>query len=275
MMAGLAVLTFMDVLVKIVGARYPTLPLVAMRFAFGTLAALAVWWVLQPGWPSRATIRANALRGIVVAATSTTFFYALQRLPLAEAIAFSFLSPFCLALFGWLILSERIGRLTLAGLIVGFGGMAIMTFGQSKGSALPADGIAAAVASAAFYALSLVLLRQRAQTDALITIVLFQNAIPGLVVAAPALAQWQPVPLGDLLLFAAIGTLGVAGHLLMARAFRASEAARLAPFEYVSLIYAVAFGFLFFGEIPGTATLAGSLLIVGGTALAFREKAGA
>jgi S-adenosylmethionine uptake transporter len=76
---------------------------------------------------------------------------------------------------------------------------------------------------------------------------------------------WTPLTLADTALFALIGTIGVAGHTLLAHAFARIEAARLAPVSYVTLAWGVLFGVGFFGEVPGWATLAGAALIVLGT----------
>jgi S-adenosylmethionine uptake transporter len=214
--------------------------------------------------------------------TATTFFYSLQTLPLAEAIAFSFLSPLFLALFGAMILGEAIGRSTLYGLGFGFAGMLVMTFGPSLagglGTALAGSkplhlpGVAAAVLSAISYAFGLVLLRQRAQQDALVIIVLFQTMVPATLLAIPAMLVWKPAPMADVPLFLAMGALGLCGHLLIAKAFATAEAARLAPSEYSALIFASIFGYAFFSEIPGLATLIGSTLVIAGTLVAIGRR---
>lgn len=272
--AGIGVLSAMDVLLKIVGARYPTFQLVFMRFGFGLLFALGAWMMLRPAWPDRAAIRANLMRGTIVAFTGTFFFFALQTLPLAEAVALSFLSPLFLALFGAMILGEKVGPFTIAGLILGVLGMLVMTLGKRIADVpLYIPGALAAIASAVSMALALVLLRQRAQKDALITIIVFQNAVPALMMLLPALSVWTPPSAGDLTLFTLIGALGLVGHLLLGLAFKRAEAARLAPTEYSALLFAILFGFFIFSEVPGLMTLAGAVLIVIGTALAMRQDA--
>ena len=270
--AGIGVLSAMDLLLKIVGARHPTFQLVFMRFAFGLAFALLTWAALRPALPDRAAIRANLMRGTIVTFTGTFFFFALQTLPLAEAVALSFLSPLFLALFGALILGEKVGPLTIAGLVFGVIGMLVMTLGKrAVGMPLYIPGALAAIASAVSMALALVLLRQRAQKDALITIIVFQNAVPAAMMAIPAYSVWTTPALSDLGIFTIIGMLGIVGHLLLGLAFKRAEAARLAPTEYSALIFAVFFGFAFFDEMPGLITLAGVVLIVIGTALAMRQ----
>lgn len=276
MVAGIGVLTGMDVFLKLAGPHYPTFQLVFLRFAFGLCFSLAVWLYLRPPLPDREAVRINVLRGFIVIVTASCFFYALQTLQLDEAVAFSFLSPLFLALLGAMLLGEAIGRHTLLGLLFGLLGMLAMTLGQGfSGRDLHLPGVAAAIASAVSYALALVLLRQRAQQDALITIVVFQCLVPAIILLGPALYLWRPFRPGDFAIFAAIGGLGVVGHLLLAEAFKRAEASRLAPFEYVALVFAALFGFVIFSEVPSLSTLVGTLLIVAGTFFAMRQRGAA
>jgi S-adenosylmethionine uptake transporter len=82
---------------------------------------------------------------------------------------------------------------------------------------------------------------------------------------------WTPLTPDDIALFALIGTIGVTAHTLLAQAFARIEAARLAPVGYVTLAWGALFGVLFFGEVPGWATLAGATLVVLGTLLTQRR----
>jgi S-adenosylmethionine uptake transporter len=88
----------------------------------------------------------------------------------------------------------------------------------------------------------------------------------------PVLWVWTPVTLADTALFALLGSIGVTAHTMLAHAFARIEAARLAPVGYVTLVWGVLFGLLFFAEVPGLATVAGATLIVLGTVLTQRRK---
>ena len=132
-------------------------------------------------------------------------------------------------------------------------------------------GAVAILVSAVGYSLNLIMLRHRATRDPLAQIILFQNVGPALILAVPAYFVWTAPALEDLGLFAVIGTIGVTAHTMLAHAFARIEAARLAPVQYVTLVWAVLFGFLFFAEVPGLATAIGAALIVIGT-LATRRR---
>lgn len=271
--AAIAVLSAMDAVIKGMSAHYHTFQVTFLRYACGSLVAACVVAVVRPGWPSRDTVLANAMRSVVAVLTACTFFYALRELPLAETLILSFLAPTLVALFGMLLLKEPIDARIVWALAIGFGGTLIVVLGGegAGGGARSWTGIAAALASAVFYALSVVLLRQRAQRDSFMHIVIFQNIGPLVLIAPFGTAVWQTPAWPHFGWFMLIGVLGVIGHLLMATAFAKAEAARLAPLEYTALIWAVLIGYAAFSEIPTLATLAGGALIIGAALITSRR----
>ncbi len=271
--AGIAVLSIMDAVIKGMSVHYPTLQVTLLRFACGTIVATGVVAALRPGWPSRETAQANLLRSVIAVVTAVSFFYALGQLPLAETLVLSFLAPMFVALFGLLMLKERVDPKIIAAIAIGFGGTLVVVVGQTEEAAAARSwlGVGAALLSAITYALSMVLLRQRAQRDKFLHIVYFQNVGPAILVMPFGLWAWQPLNLTHLAWFMLMGVLGVIGHVLMATAYAKAEAARLAPLEYTALIWAVLIGYGVFGEIPTWATLGGGLLIVAAAMLTSRR----
>jgi len=273
--AAEGLLTLMDALIKLLSARYPALQIAFLRFAFG-LAGAAVYAAWSPpGWPTREAMLHNGVRAVLIVVTATTFFFALGRLPLADAIALSFIAPVLTALLGVGLLGERLDWRIGVALAAGFAGMLLIVGGKVGGAGLDREaaiGAAAVLVSAVGYALNIIVLRHRATRDPLSQIVLFQNLGPLLLLAIPVLWVWTPPTLGDLSLFALIGSIGVMAHTMLAHAFARIEAARLAPVGYVTLVWGVLLGLLIFAEVPGLATLAGAALIVLGTVLAQRRR---
>ena len=271
--AAEGLLTLMDALIKQLSPRYNVLEIAFLRYAFGMIGAVVYALWKQPGWPTREAAAYNGLRAFLIVITATSFFFALGHLPLADAIAMSFISPALTALLGAMLLGERLDwRIGLA-LATGFLGMLLIVGGKVGGAGLDETVMVGAVAvlvSAVGYSLNLIMLRHRATRDPLAQIILFQNLGPALILAVPALWVWSAPSLADLAQFALLGTLGVVAHTMLAHAFARIEAARLAPVTYVTLVWGVLFGFLFFAEIPGLATFAGAALIVFGTILTRR-----
>ncbi len=263
-------LALLDAIIKMQSAHFEVPQLSFMRFAMGSVFA-AAWFMRAPAWPSRDAVKFNVLRSLIGVGASWSFFTGLSLLPLAEAMAISFAAPLMLAVMGVLFLGERVGPRLVLALLAGFAGMLVIVAGQ-MGSAdyTPGTlkGALAVLLATVFYASFLILLRVRANQDPIPTMLLFQNLGPALIMAIPAAAVWQPMSAQDWGLFVLAGALGIAGHSCMIMAFAKAEAARLAPVHYVALLWGTLYGWLFFGHLPGVATLIGAALVVGATLLA-------
>ena len=275
MLTAEALLTLMDAIIKGLSAGYPTLEIAFLRFGFGALWATLLLFVVRPGWPSKETVQAHLSRSVLVVITASCFFFALGRLPLAETVALSFLSPMLMVVFGGFFLNERLDRSIGIALAAGFGGMLLIVgsrLGETSYQPGALAGVAALLVSTVTYALNIVVLRRRAQRDPPLTIGWFQSAVPALILLVPAALVWASPNVADLGLFALVGGLGVAGHYLLAMAFARAEAARLAPLQYSTLVWGTLFGYLLYAEVPTAATLAGALLIVAGARIAQHRR---
>lgn len=273
---GIALLSAMDALIKALVGHVPVVEIAFCRYAVGSVIMVLVAAAARPGLPSAETLRANGLRAVLVVITALSFFYALGQLPLAETLVLSFISPAVTAALAALVLGERIARPVVAALLAGFAGvLVIVLFGlgdhAATGSGHVLFGVAAVLVSAVGYSASNVLLRARAQRDPVVTIVLIQNLAPAAMLAAPAAWFWVAPAGGDLAPIGFVGLLGVAGHLVLARAYAGAEATRLAPLDYTALVWAVLFGLVAFGEVPGPAVGAGAVLILGSAWLVARR----
>jgi drug/metabolite transporter (DMT)-like permease len=271
---GIGLLCVTDMMVKWASPFYPTFQIAFLRYFFGTFGSLVLLARARPGWPSRETIRANSIRSVLVALTTTTFFFALSTLPFAETVALSFLSPLFIVLLGTIVLGEKFEARVLVALVLGFIGMIVLVGGQiglSKYGSRAQLGAIAAVASAVAYASNMVFLRARATRDAVVTIVFFQNIGPAVILLIPALMVWTSPTLRDVGIFAVLGLLGVGSHLLLSMAYAKAEAARLASVEYTALLWAAILGYIAFNEVPGLSTLVGAVLIAVGTIVTGRK----
>jgi S-adenosylmethionine uptake transporter len=128
--AAEGLLTLMDAMIKALSPRYPTFEIAFLRFAFGTVGAIAYWMWTRCGLPTRETTLYNGLRAALGVLTATSFFFALSLLPLADAIALSFISPLLTALMGAMILGERLDWRIAVALAAGFLGMLLIVGGK-------------------------------------------------------------------------------------------------------------------------------------------------
>ena len=77
----------------------------------------------------------------------------------------------------------------------------------------------------------------------------------------------------DFGLLALSGFLIGAAHYLLIEAFRFAEAGLIAPFKYLSIVWAVVFGFLVWGDIPDRWIVVGASLVIGSGLYIFHREA--
>jgi len=273
-LAGVGFLSLMDAFMKeaalLIGAYTATV----LRAFIGAGLIAPVWLSRGPAMPSRAAWRLHATRGVVSAFMALTFFHALTLLPLAEAIALSFIAPLIALYLARVLLGERVSRAAIGASLLGFAGTLVIVGGRIGEGRFDADaawGIASLTVSALLYAYNFIVIRRQAQVAGPLEIATFHSGIGGLVLLTLAPVLWQPPVAEALWPLLMAGALTVAGALAIAWAYARAEAQTLVPIEYSGFLWASVLGFAFFGEIPGLATWAGTALIVTGCWLVTRQ----
>ena len=274
--AGIAVLcgTLMDALVRYVGEGMDLVTLVFWRFAIAT-AIVAVPFFASgrrlPGWDAT---RFHAVRGLVHLLASFLFFFALGRLELTIVTVLGFTGAIWVIPTAWVMLKEKPGRVAIAAGLIGFLGV-LVTFSGTDFAASSVEerlvGLAAVLAAAFFYALSLVMLRKRAAADGSFAVALYANAFPALWAAVPAFVFGAPPRMDQIPILIVLGIVGMSIWVFMTSAYARAPAQRLAPMEYTALVWSALIGWLAFNETPSTLVWAGAVLIVSACLLVVHE----
>jgi S-adenosylmethionine uptake transporter len=273
-LAGIALLSLMDALMKGASLAIGAYSTLLVRSVFGLALAGPLWLSAGTGWPPPSTLKVHVVRGVVVTGMSFTFFWGLTRLPLAEAIAISFIAPLVALYLAAIMLGERIGRGAIAASVLGLAGVTVIAGVRMEAgaSATSGWGIGAVLLSSLLYALNLVLQRRQALLARPAEVSTFHQAV--VLLALVAFAPWflHAPGLRETLLSAGSAVLSVVGAMTFAWAYARAETQALAPLEYSGFIWAGAFGWLFFREPVSLPTLAGATLIVLGCWLAAPRK---
>jgi len=104
-------------------------------------------------------------------------------------------------------------------------------------------------------------------------IVLIALTLQAPIALVPALFVWQPLEAELWAVFAALGLVGMLGHITLTRAFRAADASLVMSLEFARLPFAVLYGFLMFGELIDLWTWAGGgIIFVAALYTAHRER---
>ena len=214
-------------------------------------------------------------RGVIGALGLAALFFALARLPLAEATVIQYLHPVFTALLAALLLRERTGG-GLA-LSIGLGAAGVLAVARpaalfgGAASALDPLGLAAAVAGAVLSACAYVAVRHLSATEHPVVIVSYFAWVAvasSLPFALRSFVWPQGVEWG---LLAGIGVAAQAGQVSMTHGLRIMPAARATALSYLQVVFAAVLGVLFFGERPGPWTVIGALAILSGTLVALRD----
>lgn len=208
-------------------------------------------------------------RAVTSVLTMATFFWALSLMPLANVVALTFAAPLIMTVLSVLVLREDVGPRRWGAIAVGFVGVLIMLRPTGDGfdwSAL------IPLASALFYAVSIIVSRQLTATESTDNLMLWVS-LAAIVSSAPFMpAEWKtPAPL-ELAVFVFTGVASGTGQFLMLRAFRYGEVSMLAPVEYTSLIWAAGLGFLLWRDVPGWPIWVGAAIVAGASIYIARRE---
>ena len=274
-LGAVAVLSIMDAVMKHLVLVIGIIAVSVWRSAANLLVSALLYLPRRSTWPDSKTLRVHVLRGIVVTVMAAFFFWGIGRVPLAQAIALTFIAPLIAMLLAAIFLDEKIGRGSIAGSIAAFAGVVLIIMGQAS-SSVAHDvllGIAAIMASALCYAVNIVLMRTQALKARPLEITFFQSVtVMGLWLLVVPLAGPPAWP-GEQWLWVAVACLlSTSGTLLFAWGYARGPASYLAVTEYSGFLWASVLGWLVFRERVSLYTLGGAVLIVGGCLIAARGR---
>ena len=289
-LAGVSVFSLQDAVVKMLSGHYPLFEIGFVRclVTIGPMAGLA-WW--ERGRAGLSTRRPwlHLTRGSLAVLSFSSYYLALAALPLADVVALYFAAPLFLAALSRVVLGEPVGGRRWTALVVGFLGVLTVL---RPGTAVFEPAALLAVMAALCYGGSQTITRELGRTDGAATIALASTLLylvvstaGGLVASRqgqasdlhPSLAflvrAWIWPGARDLALMMLCGLISGVGAYCLAQAYRAAPASSVAPFEYVMIVWAVLWGYLFWGNVLGPSTLLGVSLTVGAGLFLARHEA--
>lgn len=272
MIVAVVFISLMDAMVKFVMDDLPFAQVAFLRYAMMTLFLVPLILLTGKGRDIVQVKKpiAQILRGLLMFLSAFLFFGAIEFMPLADAVALSFISPMLTTVLSGLFLKEQIGLRRYLAVFVGFIGVLIIVRPGTESFSLPALMALGAGLSLAFFNI----LTRSVATEAPPLVALFYAGITGSVIGAVfAQAVWVPVSSADYGLLALIGFLGTSGHGLLILSFRYGEASFVAPFMYFEIVTATVFGYLIFGDFPALLVWVGvAIIVLSGLYTGWRER---
>ena len=263
MNVAMAAFTLNDTAMKAAMVTVPLFQAIAIRGAMATLALGIIAWrmgALRPRLPRR-DLGFLALRGVAELVATLLFLAALVHMPIANLSAIMQALPLAVTLAAAVFLRQPIGWRRLTAIVIGFLGVLIIirpgTAGFDHWSLMGLGSVLAVVVRD---------LATRQMSGALpsATVALSAAVLVLLMgLAGTAQAGWVPVARHELWLMLGAALALVLGYLSVVMTMRVGEISFVAPFRYMALLWAIALGWLAFGQLPDAMTLFGAALVVG------------
>ncbi|WP_417253393.1 DMT family transporter [Celeribacter sp.] len=272
-LAAFAVFSTHDVVIKFLGGTYAPFQIIffSTLFSFplvmfmlirdrseGHLRPVRPWWTL--------------FRTLAAMCNTLAAFYAFSVLPLAQVYALIFATPLVITILSIPVLGERVGFHRWAAVVMGLVGVMVVL---RPGTTEITPGHLAALSCAGFGAFASVVVRKVGREERTAVLMLYPLIANFLVMGLAMTFFYKPLPLLDLGGIGMVSILGFSGGVVLIFAYRASEAAIVAPMQYSQIIWATIFGYFIFGEKVDLATVVGAgIIILSGLYIVFRESRG-
>jgi drug/metabolite transporter (DMT)-like permease len=246
------------------------------------IAALRFLWAIPLLLPWMLRDRGAALRtrrlglhfvsAALTAGCTALLFYALARMPLAEATALNFTVPLFTTLVAALLLRERVDAGRWAATVAGFVGV-LMILRPGFETVRPVS--LAPMGAALLLAFWYLTLKRMAPTESRLTITLYQTLFAAALLLVLAVPTWVTPSWSAVGATIVMAISGSAGIFLMSWAFAVAEASVVAPIDYARLPFVAIIAFLAFGEVPDAMTVVGGAVIVAAAITIARREAAA
>jgi S-adenosylmethionine uptake transporter len=274
-LAAVAVLSIMDAVMKHLVLAIGLVAVSIWRAVANLLFSSALYLPRHQPWPTRKTLWIHVIRGVDVMVMAALFFWGIARVPLAQALALTFIAPLIAMLLAPLFLKERLNARLIGGAIAAFAGVLVIVVGQARAEVQPDVllGIAAIIGSAICYSGNILMMRWQALAAKPLEINFFQAVVVlALWLAAVPLVGVPVWPSGQFGWIVIASILSTTGGLLFSWAYARGEASYLAVTEYSGFIWASICGWVAFSERVSLYTLAGAVMIIGGCLIGARGK---
>jgi drug/metabolite transporter (DMT)-like permease len=223
-------------------------------------------------------LSAHFIRGLFSVCGTFCTFGALARLPIADVTAIAFIAPLITVIFAAIFLREQVHVYRWSAVVVGFGGVLLMLSPYlGNHAALTASmsvGLAFALTNAISSGGATIQIRRLTATETSSAIVIFMTLIVMAVSLLTLPFGWRlPATLSELLVLVGIGVAGGLGQMLFTDSYRDAPASFLAPFDYMSMLWAFLLGYWVFGEVPTAFVIGGAVIVAAaGIFVILRER---
>ncbi len=248
MLAGMLAFSLMSALVRLAAGQIHSFEVAFFRNILAVLMFIPLILRMGPSMMRSKQPKLHLARAGLGAMAMMSFFTALTLIPLAEATALGFASPFFATIGAVFFLGERIKLHRTAALLIGFVGVMIVL---RPGYVEVSLGAALMLLSAGLIGTTAVLVKKLSATDAPEAIAIWMVVLQTPITFIAALFVWEWPTAETFGYLVALALAGTIGHLCWTRAMSIAEVSQLQPFEFAKLPFVAVIGFFAFSEVPG------------------------
>ena len=270
MVGSVVCFSIMDICVKWLD-YYPVGQVLFLRFFIGFIPIffiipreklLSFYKTSRPGL--------HTFRALTGAAAIIALFIGLRELPLADVVSLTFGGPIFVTVASIFFLSEKVGIKRWSAVFLGFIGMLLIV--QPAFIDLNFYYITPIV-FCIFFACVAISVRSLSKSEPNYRIAFYFTLLCSILGIATILkGDWVLPTKIDLAIFIIMGLCGSIANLLLTQSYRLAEASLVTPIKYLSLVFAIVFGFLIWSEIPKLLTLFGALLVITSSLIIFMRE---
>lgn len=212
----------------------------------------------------------HTFRAISGAAAIIALFIGLRELPLADVVSLTFGGPIFVTVASIFFLSEKVGIKRWSAVFLGFIGMLLIV--QPAFIDLNFYYVTPIV-FCIFFACVAISVRSLSKTEPNYRIAFYFTVLCSILgLATIFTGDWILPTKIDFIIFMIMGLCGSIANLLLTQSYRLAEASLVTPIKYLSLVFAIVFGFLIWSEIPKLLTLFGALLVITSSLIIFTRE---
>ncbi|MBO9433820.1 DMT family transporter [Ruegeria sp. R13_0] len=268
-LTALMLFTSMSALVKALSEDFPPGELVFFRSLLAIPVIIA--WLIWRGELSQGFVVKKPMghfwRGVLGTSAMGLTFTGLSLLPLPEVTAIGYATPIFTLVLAALLLGERIRMIRIGAVMLGLVGVLIMLWprlGSTEMEVAATIGALCVLAATIARAFVQIHIRQLVKVDHPAAIVFYFSITATLLSSLTVFWGWTMPTLDQALLLVVLGLIGGVAQILVTSSYRFGQASMLAPYDYTTMLFAIAISYFWFDELPTLAILLGAALVIAG-----------
>lgn len=260
----------MSAIIKTLSAQLNNEMIVFFRNLFGLIVLLPMFWIGGGIELKTQAWRWHLLRAASGLAAMYCYFYAIAHIPLANAMLLNYTTPLFAPILVYFWFREKTATHFKYAAIVGFIGVALILKPATASDWLSLDaGIG--LLSGLLAALALSTVRRMAGSESTLTVVFYFTVISAVMSGVIVIWHWQPLTVTQWFSLFFVGLFATLGQLAMTRGYHLAEVGKIGPFMYSAVVFAFAYGWMFWQELPDIYAVTGIAFVVVGGVMALCE----